>query len=224
MPYRRRRTRRRRRRRPYRKRPKKNTRPSILTVTGLGNIMPDKLRCKLKYTVRQHHNFASIVGNYIFNANSLHDPDRTGVGHQPMGFDQLKAMYNRYKVYACSYKATISSPNTPLWVAAGFKNGSAPFASVEENDESAHSKSVLVSDGGQNQRTLKDYIGMKKLYGRTHLSDADGAVVSTSPTEVAVIGFNYEASNGATNITGVSVVYEIVYYAEFSDLYAMSGS
>lgn len=224
MPYKRRR-RRRYRKRPYRKRKaKRSTRPSILTVKGLGNIMPDKLRCKLKYTVRHHHNFGSLTGTYVFNCNSLNDPDRSGIGHQPMGFDQLKGLYNRYKVYACAYKATISSPNTPLWVASGFKNGSAVFGSVEENDESPHSKSVLVSDGGQNQRVLKDYLGMKKLYGRTHLSDADGAVVTADPNEIAVLCFNYEASNGATNISGVSVVYELVYYAEFSDLYALTGS
>lgn len=224
MPKYRRRKRRRYRRKPYKKRSKRNTKPTTLTVRGLGNIMPDKLRCKLKYTVRQHHNFGALTGTYVFNCNSLFDPDRTGIGHQPMGFDQLAGLYNRYKVYACSYKATISSPNTPLWVAAGFKNGSAVFGSVEENDESPHSKSILVSDGGQNTRVLKDYIGMRKLYGRSHLSDADGAVVTASPGEIAVLGFNFEASNGATNITGVSVIYELVYYAEFSDLYALTGS
>jgi hypothetical protein len=32
--------------------------------------------------------------------NSLHDPDYTGVGHQPYGYDQVTAIYQKYKVYS----------------------------------------------------------------------------------------------------------------------------
>ena len=41
----------------------------------------------------------SIAFNtYTFRANSVHDPDWTGGGHQPTRYDQLQAIYARYEV------------------------------------------------------------------------------------------------------------------------------
>lgn len=40
----------------------------------------------------------------LWNLNSLFDPDRTGTGHQPMGFDTLATIYNRYRVLKVKYK------------------------------------------------------------------------------------------------------------------------
>lgn len=39
-----------------------------------------------------------VPGSYIFSANGLHDPNITGTGHQPRGYDQLMAMYRHYEV------------------------------------------------------------------------------------------------------------------------------
>jgi len=47
---------------------------------------------------------APSTANYVFRVNNLHDPDYTGVGHQPMYFDNYKAIYSRYRVN----KATIT--------------------------------------------------------------------------------------------------------------------
>jgi hypothetical protein len=37
-------------------------------------------------------------GLNVFSANGLYDPDITGTGHQPRGFDQLIALYDHYVV------------------------------------------------------------------------------------------------------------------------------
>lgn len=34
----------------------------------------------------------------IFSANGLYDPDSTGIGHQPRGYDQIMALYDHYVV------------------------------------------------------------------------------------------------------------------------------
>lgn len=45
-------------------------------------------------------------GAYIFRANDVYDPNYSGVGHQPLSFDQYMAMYNRFCVYASKIKVT----------------------------------------------------------------------------------------------------------------------
>jgi len=40
----------------------------------------------------------------VFRLNSLFDPDFTGVGHQPYGFDQLSGLYAKYKVLRVTFR------------------------------------------------------------------------------------------------------------------------
>ena len=52
---------------------------------------------------------SGLVGNYFFSANGMFDPNVTGTGHQPMGFDQMMLMYNHYTVV--SSKITVTAIN-----------------------------------------------------------------------------------------------------------------
>lgn len=38
------------------------------------------------------------AGSYVFSANGLFDPNITGIGHQPLGFDQMMVFYDHYTV------------------------------------------------------------------------------------------------------------------------------
>lgn len=41
---------------------------------------------------------AGVTAVHIWAANGVYDPDITGVGHQPRGFDQIMALYDHYVV------------------------------------------------------------------------------------------------------------------------------
>lgn len=62
-----------------------------------------------------------VVGaasNYFFRCNSLFDPNYTGIGHQPLGYDEFSQFYNHYTVL--SAKATVKF--TPDWSSTGVDN------------------------------------------------------------------------------------------------------
>lgn len=50
---------------------------------------------------------AGLNSVYVMRANSLFDPDLTGVGHQPMFYDDMAAHYNKYTVMWSTLKIAI---------------------------------------------------------------------------------------------------------------------
>ena len=95
--YRRRRWGRRRRRlyRRFRRRRRRFRRRSFPRFVGF----PKTRAIRLRYVESVLTPVSSSVGTvYIFSANSIQDPNRTGSGHQPLGHDEWSAFYNHYLV------------------------------------------------------------------------------------------------------------------------------
>lgn len=54
---------------------------------------------KMRYVDRQSINpGVSTMGGWIYRANSINDPDYSGMGHQPLGHDEWSNFYNHYVV------------------------------------------------------------------------------------------------------------------------------
>lgn len=69
---------------------------------------PERLRCRLKYT-----DWVQFIGAgpewQIYRGNSIYDPDYTGVGSQPLFYDQLITVYNRYRIFGCKLVVTLTN-------------------------------------------------------------------------------------------------------------------
>jgi hypothetical protein len=52
---------------------------------------------------------AGTTGVHAFACNSLYDPDQTGTGHQPLGFDELKVFFDHYVVISARIKVRFSA-------------------------------------------------------------------------------------------------------------------
>lgn len=64
--------------------------------------------CKLRYCEAITINPGiGVAGTYVFSANGLYDPNVSGTGHQPYGFDQLMALYNHYYTTGARIKVSV---------------------------------------------------------------------------------------------------------------------
>lgn len=134
---------------------------------------------------------AGALNTWIFRANDLFDPDFSGTGHQPMGFDQLMAWYNHFCVVRAKIVCTFRNIGTTSAYGAIRVDGSNTALTVIDR---------LVEDGGLtmdifeakgvtgSNKTLALDINIGKLQGvsRSALT-ADPTLrgdAATSPTEV----------------------------------------
>jgi hypothetical protein len=92
---------------------------------------------------------------YVFAANGLYDPDVSGTGGQPMGFDQMMAFYNHYTVLRSRIKVLASNTSSSLTPMFGVSvSGSSTVTSsyqqlVEAGDISAHWLGYAGAKGSQ---------------------------------------------------------------------------
>lgn len=105
----------------YKKRPRRNVKkgPTTMRLTR-GSPCADTAIVKLRYV--DNFTFSSGIGiatHYTFRANGIYDPNYTGTGHQPMGFDQWNNFYSKWVVIGSRIKVTVWSNGTSASADAG---------------------------------------------------------------------------------------------------------
>lgn len=173
MPYRRKYNK---RKRTYRKK-RQYRRKGPSTVMG-------PLSNRLKTTMIYHDSFTLDVGAagtpaiYQFTANGLYDPNITGVGHQPRGFDQLTPLYDHYVVIGC--KLTVTAQNTDTGnaniLAMLVKDNTTALLSDNDILENRYVKyTTLAPEGsGPNTKSMTIKVNPNKFLGRSKpLADSE---------------------------------------------------
>lgn len=80
----------------------------------VSQAIPLRYYCKLRYafTAQQLGLVTGVINRQIWKMNGLFDPDTSGTGHQPYLYDQLSALYTRYRVYGCKIEVWAQQDNT----------------------------------------------------------------------------------------------------------------
>lgn len=179
----------------WKRRPRKATRkPRTQLVNRALNPIPQRFICRMKYadTFTVSTSGISPTGTYRFNLNSIFDPNRTGVGHQPYGRDTFDTLYNRYRVIKCSYVIMVASENTSyaISVAALPSNEEVTVVNVSEARENPRCR-YIVQGFGAPQAKLKGTVHIPSLFGRNKAQymadDRYQAQFSASPAELAIL-------------------------------------
>lgn len=165
-------------------------------------------------------NLFSLTNGYtqVFNLNSVFDPDRSGVGHQPYGFDQLTPIYNRYRVIACSYSINAYNGSTPIRFGVLPSNEIPPVGDMNELCENPRSRWTIQLPNGSTQM-VNGSVSIPSLVGRTKsqymADDRFQAQVSTSPQELALLCI-FAQSLANVNVD-CNVIITLNYTVEFFD-------
>ena len=181
--------------------------------------MPSKLQTKLIYGQRQELTGA-VIPEYVFSGNGLYDPDFTGAGHQPRGFDQIMSLYDHYYVVASKITVWFHSLET----AAGdemlcfiLPSDSSTAATVQ-SDILEHDSAKLSLIGLENTGALRTKLESEGTT-KSQVSTLDYSVIrgsaSANPSEswywhIGAIG------NGSSTLNMVAYV-RIEYTAVFGE-------
>lgn len=227
MPYfRRRRTTRRplRRRRLVLRKPriKKNV-SSHTTIRGSAPIS-DRLHLKLRYSDDVDiQGISGLVGDHIFLGNGLFKPDFTSTGHQPLGFDQWVAFFDKYVVLASSIKVQAVSEDavaaSSLSVVPKITSG-APIADTLH--EKPYVRTRIVTPNSQDPAVLKHYMSTKKMLGLRGVRAEDNTYVATTGGDPAqkwhwhVLVNAFDGSASVNIRARVNITYYVIFFARKS--------
>lgn len=152
-----------------------------------------------------------------FNANSIFDPNATGVGHQPMYKDQWSGIYNQYVVIGSKITVHFASQDSKNWVVGVCGDDDSLFPTAL-TDKMEMNNSVYTLIAGQDVRTLTMTYEPNADLGVDAISDgASQTAVGANPTELFCFGvWGHVADASLTGKFDFTV--EIEYTVKFSEL------
>ncbi len=185
-----------------------------------------------KYTEVFSSSVVSAGGaQQTMNLNSIFDPNRTGAGHQPYGYDQLAALYNRYRVLKTQWKVTFGTQsgtyNLVVFPVNGLIASSVAGASTFQTAcELPFAVHRTQGGGGAPTIVIDGEIELNKLNGCTRAEylgdDRFEAQVGASPTELMTLGIGLY--NPTTATVDINYTVEIIYYTDLHDPISIAGS
>lgn len=225
-------------RKNYSKRRRKVFRPyntgrraASISTFRTGSIVSDRFFTKLRYTdVRKLNTASTPYNDYVYRGNSLYDPDFTGAGAQPQGFDQWSAFYGQYRVFASKISVTfITNGTTQAQTIAIIPNlTSTGFADQVIAIESPYSRSsCIAANAGMGKQTLGNFMSVAKIWGvdkqTVQSDDLFRANTSGSNPSNQFYWHVFCYDMGGTE-ANCFIQTKIVYYCEFFDRNQLSTS
>ncbi len=205
---------------------------SITTIQKprFGFINP---RClsTFKYTTIVTFTVATTAGGqHVFKANGMFDPDTTGSGHQPYGFDQMLNIYQRYCVLRTKYKVSFSPSNDRLnvgtIVASTVTTSVTDLATYSLATESPHSQAKALAYNGGMPAVFTGNIATNAILGTTQnqmmSDDLFQGTTTTDPTNLTVLTVFWY--NPSTTTVTASFMINLEYEAMLFDPYLQNQS
>lgn len=222
-----------RRRRPTRKRKtvKRRTRTSSTRAPFLTRVtkaptspLGKFFKMNLPYVERSiliNPAIGGLAASYYFSANGLYDPNITGGGHQPLGFDQIMPMYDHYTVIASKITCTFYNDDTSIKQVVGLRladsttlTSADPTALMESGGGKYGWLNARAVDGDMATMTLG--CSPKKFFSKSLNDDVYKGGIGSNPSDQVYFHIWCAPFNSADS-AAVYVNVRIDYIALFSE-------
>ncbi len=179
----------------YKKRKRTYRRRKRSTAMSAYSNMPFKKSQKVRFRyadigINLDPGSGGAAASYRFSCNGLFDPDISGTGHQPSGFDQLVGvMYDHYTVIGATIKCTFVNNDTSnsQTVAINIRDNNTATVDIRVPIESGTCKWIGLGPAGSSRdtATLTYKVNPAKFLGRSHPMSDDQlkGTDAANPTE-----------------------------------------
>jgi len=194
-------------------------------------VQVPSLRVRLPYSYQGSlvEGAAALGAAYTFRISDVFDPDFSGGGLQPLGFDQYTQMYGRYHVHGFRYEVSFATrTNVPIFVGTYLSAQSTLPASAVAwfvVNETVKTRQLGSNSGGDNTAVLRGSTNIASVFGVTpqeYKSDQDfSALVTADPARNAYL---HVFVVGRSAVATMDFSIRCYYDTEFSQPVALSMS
>lgn len=187
--------------------------------------MPLKLRAVHKYFV-QNQTLDPPTGGLciarVYRANGMYDPEVAVGGHQPRGFDQLAAFYNKYLVIKARITVDFNVPSgvpNRMVLGVAVRDNSTTFSNgADYIEQGAKYKSVGEGQVDGMPRRISVVVNPNKYNGvsKPLSNTASNGTTGSDPTN-GVYFHVFAFDTGAGNPGVIQSVVKITYFAVWHD-------
>lgn len=205
-----------------------------LSLGGRGPLS-NEFWTTLRYTQQQLLTDASGFAHHAFNLSSVYDPDYTGTGHQPMGRDQLSALYKQYRVYRVAWRVTYLGPHANQtqnqYFACRVHSGATVYSNLVTFLEADGASGPVVGPlvgAATDTPSIAGSIVLRNLSGQTAAEyegdDDTKAAVGASPSSVKLLQVATQHSDASATEVGGYFLIQLFMRVKFFDLITLGGS
>ena len=210
------------------------------TLLGRNLLSQNRLSTVLKYNTvigldpPSSGGLTDVTNVWRFSINSLYDPDYSGVGHQPMYFDNYTQVYQKYKVKYAKITATVINHyvNAVDGGLAYVNNAYKLFlmSDIDTNSDMPTNVEQLLELGGNNVKWRfagPSLTGMfpklslgcapHKLANLSYRDDTLNSTTTGGPSRPMLFYVGVASSDGTSNPVSIRVDIRITYYVDFYD-------
>ncbi len=207
---------------------------NVLSVFSDSDPFPTYMIRDLTYqeTISLSVGAAGISGTQnAFKLNGLYDPNTTGVGHQPYGFDQIAALYGEYRVDFIAYEAHFTTPSGTANICCNvcIKRGAETLTgqTTDRLGEMPNVTQANLSTSGSKHAVVRGSVNLPELFGvskERYLGDVNtSAAVTGDPAAAASFNVSISSYDGTASQTAACTV-KLRYTARFFNRTSQSQS